>query len=551
MKQRLLPLLMLLLTFGIFGLMGQPITAQGAADTLVLVLGADIDGLNAVTEQSAVSNTASSFIWPALFDVDPNSGLPQPGLTSWEISEDGLTYTFTIREGAQWSDGTPITAHDAKFTLDALTNPQVASPFAGIATWSAVNVIDDLTFEIVVPTIDCSFLSQLQLGLMPSHRFAPDYSDFMTNTLNSTPDIAGGPYILEEYAPDEFLRYRSNPLYWKGEPKIPNLIFRIIPDSEVRLQALLNGDIDLSTVTADEELAVVDNPNLNLVRVPSNSFLYLTLNLADPNNPMAAVGENGELNDQGPHPVFGDLAVRKAVVLGYDKQAIMELYGEGATRTVGTVPPMITWAYNSELEIPPYDPEAAAALLEEAGWVDADGDGVREKDGVLLEFQLDYIPGQAETEALALLVQDQLGQVGFRVNLNAGEQQSLFGTRLLPQTFDAFVLSINGGSVSDPNYLSNFVLNSASDIPNAGLNTASYANPQVDEILAQARTVPGCAVEDRAELYHQMQEVVQEDAVADFVGSTNVRFAYNKRIQGISVAPWSTFYNVHEWTLAE
>ena len=547
MRRRLQVLLLaLVLALALVG----SVTAQG--NTLVISINADVQGFNAFA-QTAVTNTVTSFMWPTLITSDPQSGAIIPNLASWTISDDGLTYTFTIEPEATWSDGTPITANDVKFTLEAMNAPEVGSFLAGTVNYESINVIDDKTFEIVLPAVDCTFLGSLAWGIMPAHKFAPDFSDFNTAAINTAPDIAGGPYIFEERSPDEFIRMRANPNYWKGQPQIENLVFQIIPDSEIAFQALMSGSVDIIAfgISADQDPAAASNPNLTVFRFPANGVQFTTLNLADPTNPQPAYDADGNPIDQGTHPIFGDVAVRRAFAMGYDRNAVLAIAGEGAAMAVGPVPPVVSWAYASSLSPTPYDPEGAAALLEEAGWVDTDGDGVREKNGVPLEFQLDYAAGDTQTDATALIIQDQLGQIGFRVNLNSAEWQSLVGSRLLAQTFDAFYLSIGAGANQDPNFNANLLLNSTQDIPGAGLNLSSYNNPEMDALLAAGRAVPGCAPEDRAPIYEDVQELVLADMPYDFTLSVSARFVYNNRIQNIVVGPWSLYGNIHEWTLAE
>ncbi|MBK9745317.1 MAG: hypothetical protein IPO91_00925 [Chloroflexi bacterium] len=525
--------------------------AQSDANTVVFAINADTQGYNAFA-QTSVTNFVTSFMWPTLITTDPQTGELLPNLASWTVSDDGLTYTFNIEPDALWSDGLPITANDVKFTLEASQSPVVGSFMAGQYNWTSINVIDDKTLEIVLPAVDCTFLGNLGWGIMPAHKFAADFSDFNTAAINTAPDIAGGPYIFDEHAPDEFIRMRANPNYWKGQPQIENIVFQIIPDTEVAFQSLMGGGVDLSAITADQDPAAAANPDLTINRFALNTVAFTTFNLADPTNPQPAYDADGNPVDQGAHPIFGDVAVRQAYAMGYDHDALLALAGEGAVRSVGPVPPVISWAYAADLAPIAYDPEGAAALLEAAGWVDSDGDGVREKDGVPLEFQLDYPAGDSLLDGTALIIQDQLGQIGFRVNLNGAEWQSLVGARLLAQTYDAFYLSISGG-IPEPDFIANMMLNSAQDIPLAGLNIASYNNPQMDELLASGRAVPGCAAADRAPIYQQVQAIALEDMPYDYTISTAARFVYNNRIQNITPGPWDPYgaSRIEQWTLAQ
>ena len=254
--------------------------AQDDANTLVFAINADTQGYNAFA-QTSVTNLVTSFMWPTLIQTDPQTGELLPNLASWTVSEDGLTYTFNIEPDAVWSDGLPITAQDVKFTLEASQSPVVGSFMAGQYNWSAINVIDDKTLEIVLPAVDCTFLGNLGWGIMPAHKFAADFTDFNTAAINTAPDIGGGPFIFDEHAPDEFIRLRANPNYWKGQPAIDNIVFQIIPDNEVAFQSLMGGAVDIAAITADQDPAASSNPDLTIFRFALNTVAFTTFNLAD------------------------------------------------------------------------------------------------------------------------------------------------------------------------------------------------------------------------------------------------------------------------------
>ena len=172
------------------------------------------------------------------------------------------------------------------------------------------------------------------------------------------------------------------------------------------------------------------------------------MNWADPTNPQPAYDESGKAVEQTPHPIFSDIAVRKAVAMGYNKQDILATLGgaDGGTPLVGVVAPTITWAYNSSLEPYPFDPEMAQQTLEDAGWVDSDGDGVREKDGVKLAFTIRYSNILNLFETTALIAQDQLNQIGFDVSVELVEWANYLDEIYFGQKYDATPMSNSGGT---------------------------------------------------------------------------------------------------------
>ncbi len=545
MKLRLLmslALLALLLSVG-------AAVAQDKSATLVEAFPNDIENFNTVTQSLSSSSIAESYLFPTLFDIDTDSGLPKPGLTSWTISDDGLTYTFTIRDDANWSDGTPITSQDVKFTFDAIAQPDVETIRKSfLENISALNVIDDKTFEIVLTDPSCNVWGNLSTMILPAHKYAADFSDFMSSDFNNKPDISGGPYILDEWSPDEFLRFHANPTYWKGTPAFDTLVIQIIPDPAVMTQGLITGDIDYAQITADAADQLSGESNVSVYPITVNAVTMLILNNADPASPVSAYDDAGNLVEQAPNPFFGDVRVRQAIAMGWDKDAAVTLQGEGTSRLVGTISPAITWAFDNEDKPYAYDPEAAAALLDAAGWT-LNADGVREKDGVPFEFSLDYIPGRFNSDEMAVLIQDQLGQLGIKVNVEGMETGALVTQKAYPQSFDAMILSASWDT-PEPQILSNLLLNSHQDVLNGGFNFASYINPEVDNLLAQAGSNVDCSAATRAPIYQQIQKIVHDDVAYDFISDAVNYTAFSSRVGNVVPGNWG-FNQIQEWTVAQ
>lgn len=537
---------------------------------LATVLGQDSDTIiirgfgNLVTFNPALSSDGAStqafaLLFPLPFETDRFTGEPIPGITSYEISDDGLTYTFTIRDDAFWSDGTPITSADMKFVIEAVKTEQVASVWeTNVESIEAVNIIDDKTYEIVLKNVNCAALTDLGgIRFLPSHRFAPDFSDFNDNPLNQNPDISGGPYILEEWVPDEYQRFRANPTYWRGEPPIPFLINRVIGGQAQAILSIQSGEIDYTYFQGDLFEQIADRSNLQWEIFPQFSVNFMSLNWADPNNPQPAYDADGNLVEQTPHPLFSDVNVRKAVAMGYNKADILETLGgpQGGTPLVSFVHPSITWAYNTDLSPYPYDPEMAKQLLEEAGWVDTDGDGVREcrgcataEEGTPLAFTISYSDILKFFETTALVAQDQLNQIGFQVDLRKVEWANYITDVYFGQQYDATPMSNSGGAGGppDPNFFSSLV-RSTEDTPGSGNNLSSYVNPEVDRLLQEALTVPGCDQARRAEIYKEIQRILYEDVAYDWTFVPNIWQTANKRVLNFNPGPSWVFYGYTSW----
>lgn len=526
-------------------------------DTIVIRGFGNIVSFNPTLTDDGASVQAFSLLWPAPFFTDSFTGAAVPGLTSWTISDDGLTYTFTIRDDANWSDGTPITSDDMIFTIKAIQSDDIDTVREPqVAAISEVNKIDDKTYEIVLDGPNCAALSDFSyIRFLPSHKFAPDFSDFETNIENTNPDISGGPYILDSWAPDESQNFHANPDYFDGAPHIPYLVNKVVGDQAVAVQSIQSGDIDYTYFQGDLFQQIADKSNLQYEFFPALSTNFLSMNWADPNNPQAAHDENGDLVEQTPHPIFSDINVRKAVAMGFNiDDVIVTLGGEqGGTPLVGAVAPTLAWAYDSNLQRYPYDPEAAMQLLEDAGWVDSDGDGVREKDGMPLAVTISYSNILQHFETSALVAQDQLAQLGFDVTLELVEWANYIDQIYYGQAYDITFMSNSGGTnTPDPNDFMT-LLQSSEDVPGSGNNLASYVNPEIDDLIRQARTVPGCAPEERAAIYYQIQEKTMDDVAYAWTYVPNIYQVANNRVGNFNPGPSWVFYGypayINEWTL--
>lgn len=528
-------------------------TAQDE-DTVTISVSYDIITLNPVLATDGGSFNAIQFIYPDLYKVDPFTGELIPSLVTWDISEDGLTYTFYVRDNAVWSDGTPITAQDIKFTYEAIMSDVVESPRkADVANVEAIEVIDDKTVQFTMSQVDCTFLGGgLATNILPAHKFAADFSDVNDSPMNSAPDISGGPYILKEWKADEYALFEANPTYYLGEPKVKYLINKVVGDPAVQNQMLLAAEVDYAFMYPDEykQLGVYDM--FTSGSFPLHNTPLFAMNWANPQNPQSAYDEEGNPIEQDPHPIFSDVRVRQAMAMGFSKDDLLEtLDGEG-TRNVASVIPTITWAFNTELEPWPYDPERAAALLDEAGWVMNEATGIREKDGVPLKFEIAYSPGVTDLwDNIALIAQDQLSQLGMEITLNPLEWGA-FLDYILGQQFDAMVVGFGGGTPPDPDGIAGNIARSTNDVVGSGFNLTSYVNLDVDRLLDEGKTAPGCAVEDRAVPYKEMQRILLEEVAYDFTVSPNQVHVWNSRVSGYDLGPWwATGHDPHVWVIGE
>lgn len=529
--------------------------AQGPEETLIRALtGGDVSTLNPALVSDSTSIDVSQFLWDGLYVADPNTGEPLPKLATWEVSEDGLTYTFTISDAAMWSDGTPITSADVEFVYNAILQDDVPSPRkADFDLVAAFDVVDEKTFAVQLSSPNCTVWGGAfgSLTPVPSHLYAADFSDFVDSELNLNPQVTSGPYYVDEYRPGEYVRLAAHESYWEGDTaRIPYILNQILADTAVQNQALLSGTVDYAFMYPDQLEQLGDTSNFNVFVSPLNNTPLFVMNWEDPAEPQAAYDEEGNLIEQTPNVFFSDVRVRQAIAMGYDKASIVGTLGpDGGYVLNGPFTPMFGWAQDPNTTGYPYDPEQAAALLDEAGWVLNESTGIREKDGVPFEFELVYSPLVDLWTNIALVAQDQLGQLGIRVNVTSMEWSAYLNDVLIPQKFDATIVGFGGGIEVDG--IAYNILQSNNDVPGSGFNMASYVNPEIDELLAIGRSTVGCSQEERAVAYQELNRIVMEDVAYDFTVGTNQVNIMNSRISGYEPGPFNNAFQPETWGIGQ
>ena len=521
---------------------------------------ADANTFNPVLGNDQASSDVYSLMFLGLTQLDPFSGSIVGDLAeSWDISEDGLTYTFHLRPDAVWSDGTPVTAQDVVFTFDAINNDAVASPrrgdFASVASWA---VVDDQTVEVTMSALDCTILANIGTGIIPAHVYGSDPEAIPENPENTAPTVVSGPFQFQEWVADDHVTLAANPTYFRGAPNVATWTMKVYADQSAELAGLLAGEATYTSPVGPAFVSVIEGQiasgaPMSMRKYFDNGFTFLGYNLANPENPQNGWDDldgDGKYTEgepplpQDPHPILGDLAVRQAIANSIDYQGIINqvAFGQGGP-IVANVWPSIEWAYNTELEPYTQDLDKARQILDDAGWVDSDGDGVREKDGKRLSLSLMTNAGNEKRENIGVLLKDVLAQVGIEIQLDFLE----FGTvvqRLVGQTYDMIVIGFGGGA-PDPDDTNLFSY--INDEPGAGFNFASYYSPVVEENLAKGKAIPGCAEAERAPYYHSNQVEIYNDLPASFLHVDLENTVWWNNLEGIDPNVWSREYNVQEW----
>lgn len=417
--------------------------------------------------------------------------------TSWEISEDGSVYTFHLREDAYFHHGYGnVTAHDVKFSLDRIRNPETASVhFNNYAIIEEVNVLNDYTVEIVLERAYAPFM----LLLVP-YKAGSIISEAALNDRGSSfgdNPVGSGPFQWESGDPRGDIVLSAFDDYHGGRPQIDELVFTHISEEAVIHAAFQAGDLDIATVRDADVLAAYQADPSVVVHTNSGTNLnYITM------NPSIAP--------------FDDIRVRQAVLHAIDMEGILAtvLSGIGAPLT-GPVPTVANF-YEPDVTHYEYDPEKSRELLAEAGY----------ENGFSTTL-FTYIGGPAVP--VSTIVQDQLRQVGINVELRALEISAWAETTAtsdVPMTFMRLTRS------SDPHEFILPILHSES-VPQS--NYSRYNNPRVDELILEGSVETDDAA--RAAIYSELQKIIVDDAVAAWLFSDVVAVVTRPEVQGFKLDP--------------
>lgn len=536
--------------------------------------GGDIATLNPILVADGSSQDVVDRLFPILIGADPDTGLPVKGglgamATDWTVSDDGMVYTFTLRDDWKWSDGTPVTSADMKYTFDAATSGDVDSRItAAIDNIASVEAPDPSTVVVTFKTADCEALGTTKyLIFVPAHKYAEVYPALTDMTADSeynlNPTVTGGDFTFANFRAGEqvtLLADQNYPDSQLGYVVPEGWVYKQVADQLVGVEQFLAGSVTFIDSVPDDKADELEQMGtageLIYKEAPSASWHYMIFNTADPKNPQSGKDADGNLIDQGHHPLFGDVRVRQALALSVDHEALNAGAFNGRGNPIGSFVLPASWGYNDAVAPWPYDPEQAAALLDEAGFVDDDNDpatprvatddALYAEPGTSLTFDFTTFSGNPTMEATAVLVQDQVSRTGFKMNLDIIEFQTMIG-KLLAQTFDTAALFIGPFDVNNPGEALE-LLDASGDIIDSGLNAGSYHNPEVTKLLEEARSLPGCDPAARKALYDTAQEIVRNDLPVYFFTNSSVPYVAQADLLNYDPRARSIRWNITMWS---
>ena len=500
----------------------RPAQAEGDAPSQVLLTmttGSEpAAGFDPLVSWGCGEHVHEPLIQSTLITTDINLEFQNDLATSYKCSEDGLTWTFTIRDDVKFTDGEPLTAHDVAFTVNGIINSSAAE--ADLSMVDEAVVVDDTTVELHLNKPFNALLYTLAvMGIVPEHAYGPDYG--------ANP-IGSGRYMLEQWDKGQQVILKANPDYY-GEPVKMQRVVVVFMEEDASIAAAQAGQVDVAytsatyydIVPAGYELlacASVDSRGVSLPCVPAGG----------------TKSNDGVDYAQG-NDVTCDVAVRRALNYATDRNRLISNVLNGYGTPAFSVGDGLPWS--SEDMVCETDAEKARQILEEAGWVDS-GDGIRAKDGIRCAFDLYYTAGDSARQGIAMEWANQMREIGVEVNPKGGSWDELY--------LHQYECPIEWGWGSNAP-IEMYELNYSTGWGNFSSYENATVDAHLDEALAQTH------IEDSYDLWKKAQwdgeQGVAPQGAATWVWFTNIDHLYYVR-DGLQVAEQKPHPHGHGWSLA-
>lgn len=513
-------------------------TALNRKDTLVVGMAAPKGVFNPFYWQTAYDKHVVDTVFDAFLVVKDDGTYENRLAEKIEISEDKKKYTFTLKQGVKYTDGTPVTVKDYAFALKVLHDKSYDGQtdihkvnikggkeyYEGKADEiSGVKIIDDHTIEIEVT--EPNAMTRDHLGgiyFVPEHYYGKDYKqgdlEYMKD-LHAKP-LGSGQYSVKSFTPGQEVVMEANPDYFLGAPKIKNLIFKTTTE-ETKMAMLKSGETDVDEVNVNEdnveELKSYGFLDLNLFK--TNGYGYIAMNHNDPK--------------------FQDQKVRQALVYGLNRPEIVEIvYGQYGN-VINIPQTSLSWSYTDE-GIEPYDfnIEIANQLLDEAGWAKG-ADGIREKDGVKFEINFSATADIEVVDALIPVMTQNYQELGIKVTAETLDFNAIMDKKD-QGNFDMFFAA--WGLTPDPD--------STVYITNGAQNDVGYSNKMVDQYAKEG--LAAMELEGRKEAYKKMYQEINKDVPAILLYQRRDMWAINSRVKNMEISPYKDFtHNLYKVELEQ
>ncbi|MEU0966846.1 peptide ABC transporter substrate-binding protein [Streptomyces sp. NPDC005917] len=512
----------------------QQAEAAQSDKVLTVAVAQSVDSLSPFLAVRLLSTSLQRLMYEYLTDYDPGDAHPIPGLaTKWAASADKLTWTYTIRSDAKWSDGQKVTAEDAAWTFDKLMTDQAAATANGnfVTNFRRVTAPSPtkLVIELKKPQ---ATMTALDVPIVPEHIWK-DVSDFSkSNNDDKLPVVGDGPFVLSDYKADSYVRFKANKDFWRGAPKFDELVFKYYKDQDAAVAALRKGEVSFvagaPALTPAQASFLQGQKDTHVNDAPGRRFYALATN-------PGAQAQNGQKFGDG-DPSLLDERVRHALFLAVDRKTIVDKVFQGhAVEGQGYIPPRFStyfWKPSASQELT-YDPAKAARLLDQAGYKkNADGKRVG-KDGKPLNYRVLCHATDPNDKAVGQYLKEWWAKLGIGTTLNCLDNVTD------PWLAGKYDLAFDGWSVNpDPDYV--LSIHTCAALPATPKDTGATDNFVCDKTYDDlyAEQVAEYDSAERATLVKQMESRLYDLGYMNVIAYPNAVEAYRTdQIKSIETMP--------------
>ena len=491
-------------------------------DKLVTGSIGDASNLIPILATDSASHEIAGLVYNGLLKYDKNLNLVGDLAENFTFSKDHLKIIFHLKKNVKWQDGYPFTADDVIFTYNLIMDPKTPTAYRSDYEYvKTVKKLDNYSIEVIYKRPFAPALSSWTVSILPKHLL--EGKNLLNSPLRTHP-IGTGPFKFKKWEVGQKIELAANDTYFNGRPYLDGYIYRVIPDSATMFLELKAGKVDLMGLTPVQFKRQTETKffkeNYRKFCYPTFVYTYLGFNLKN--------------------KLFKDKKIRQAIAYAIDKDEIINvvLLGLGVKATGPYRPDM--WYYNPNVKKYPYNPEKAKKLLEEAGWRDADGDGILDKNGKIFEFTIITNQGNLSRLKAAQIIQKRLGEVGIKVKIRVIEWASFINEFIDKKRFEAVILGWSTGI--DPDQYD--IWHSSKTGPKE-LNFISFKNKEVDKLLEQGRLT--FDREKRKKIYFKFQEILAEEQPYVFLYIPYSLVIVHKRFRNVKLAPAGITYNLEKW----
>lgn len=488
-----------------------------------------VDSFDPYTVHETAGYRLADLLFNSLVDIDAGGSYKPALATKWKIEQGGAAVTFTLREGVQWHrSDKPLTADDVVTTVRLLSSPQSDIPNRErFNIIKSAEKIDDKTVTIHLTRVMVDPLRAMLFKIVPHHLLGAAPALKRDGDFAKKP-VGTGPFEFLKASPQGEILLEANRNYFAGKPQIDRVVMKAYADQSIMAQSLMYESLDLITYVSPRDLGeILGDSKLSVLPYDALSFSFFAMNTR--------------------RNLLKDVRVRQAISHAVNRQEMLDAFFQGKGRLISGPFPPTSWAYNLDVKPYNYDPKRAKDLLQAAGFVDRDGDGILETANGKPASLVFAVPLAGESEVVKRIVlafQGYLENVGLKLELQFMDWLVWKKKVLAEHDYDVTIASWSFDDAS--NITSLFHSSSAKAWGN---NFVQYRNPEVDALLTEADATND--FDKRRAIYHKLHAILADDAPYTYLWTLMHHAAHNARVSGVRVEPFAFFKYIAAWRIQD